>query len=342
MPLIEPPDYHRPWWLPGGHLQTVWPPLFRRVDGVRYQREALDLPDGDFLLLDWHRTASRRLAIISHGLEGHSRRAYVLGMVRLFAANGWDALAWNFRGAAGVPNRLPRFTTNNAAEDLAAVTAQAAARGHYDEITLVGFSMGGNLTLLYLGRHCREVPACVRSAVVLSVPLHAPTAGPRLSLPCNALYTRRFLRSLRLRMVDLNQRHPGLISLAGYERVRTLAQFDEQYTAPLHGFRGAREYWEAGNSRPYLGQITVPTLIINARNDPLLSPECFPVAEARASNRLFLEVPDAGGHCGFPGGTAGAYWSERRAVGFAEAAPAMTRAGAAGVAERDRGMPGAG
>lgn len=321
MPLIEPSDYRPPWWLPNGHLQTVWPPLFRRVDGVHYQREALELADGDFLLLDWHRTGSRRLAIVSHGLEGHSRRAYVLGMIRLFGANGWDGLAWNFRGAAGVPNRLPRFTTNTAAEDLAAVTAHAAATGRYDEITLIGFSMGGNLTLLYLGRHRQEVPVRVRSAVVFSVPLHAPTAGPRLDLPCNALYTQRFLHSLRRRIADLDRRHPGVIPVAGCNRVRSLAQFDERFTAPLHGFRGAREYWEAGNSRPYLERIAVPTLLINARNDSLLSPECFPVPEASRSPWLFLEMPEAGGHCGFAGGPAEAYWSERRAVGFAEAAP---------------------
>lgn len=329
MPLIERSDYRAPWWLPGGHVQTIWPTLCRSVPGIAYEREALHLPDGDVLALDWLRAGRRRLVVLSHGLEGHSRRAYVMGMARAFRQAGWDALAWNFRDSGGMANRLPKFTTNHSSEDLAAVVDHAVAGGRYDRVVLVGFSMGGNLTLLYLGRHADAVPACVDGAVVFSVPVHAPSAGARLDHPVNALYRRRFLVGLGRRMARLNRSHPGLISLAGYGRTRTLAEFDDRFTAPLHGFASGADYWAACNSRPCLRRIRVPTLLVNAENDPILTPECFPTAEARESRWLFLETPSAGGHCGFTGGPGPSLWSEHRAVAFAEAADgaAATAAG---------------
>jgi uncharacterized protein len=325
MPLIQPSDYGPPWWLPGGHLQTIWPRLFRRVGGTPgYRRQAIDLDDGDVLHLDWCRLGHRRLVIVSHGLEGSSRRPYVRGMVRQFCANGWDALAWNYRGGGGEPNRTARFTTSASADDLAAVVRQAAADGRYQAIALVGFSMGGNLTLLYLGTCAETVPPCVRSAVVISAPLDTPTAALRLERLDNRLYTWRFLRGLRGKLEALDRRHPGVISLANYGRIRTLREFDDRYTAPLHGFENAVDYWQRSNPRPHLQCIRVPTLILNAENDPLLTRECFPRGAAEQSDRLFLETPRGGGHCGFPGGLGPTSWAERRAVGFAEWALEIT------------------
>lgn len=318
MPLLASSTYKAPWLLRNGHLMSIWAPLFRSVKDVTYEREELELQDGDFLLLDWCRTQSRRLVIVSHGLEGHSRRPYVLGMARTFSQVGWDVLAWNFRGCGGQVNRLPRFTTNASIGDLEAVVAHALKTGGYETIFLVGFSMGGNLTLMYLGSGKRDLPDALSGAAVFSVPTDLASAAEQLARPANRIYMRRFLRLMKEKLARLQGQHPELISLDGYEQIRDFRGFDDRYTAPLHGFRDARHYWEQGSSRSRLRHITVPTLCVNAADDPFLPKPCYPEAEASASAEFHLEIPRHGGHCGFVTLGCGAYWSERRALVFAQ------------------------
>lgn len=297
---------------------TVYPTLSRRVDGVSYARQRLELRDGDFLDLDCSRVGSGRVVVVSHGLEGHSRRAYVLGMVRAFNRAGWDAVAWNFRGSSGEQNRLLAFTHSGASHELAEVVDWAAGAGGYRSVALVGFSLGGNLTLKYLGESGAAVPQAVRCGVAYSVPCDLRGSAETMAAGGNRIYMSRFLSDLRIRMEAKSRQFPGRISMEGYGQVRTFRDFDGRYTAPLHGFRDAEDYWERSSSGKYLAGIRVPTLLVNAMDDPFLSPGCFPRDVAAASEWLHLETPAHGGHVGFVSmGGDGEYWSERRAVEFA-------------------------
>lgn len=320
MPLIETSSYKAPRLLRDGHAATVYPSVSRRVEGVTYRRRRIGLPDGDFLDLDESpagpTAATRRAVVVSHGLEGHSQRSYVLGMVRAFNRAGWDAVAWNFRGCSGEPNRTLSFTHSGASGDLAAVVEAVRASG-YPEVALVGFSLGGNLTLKYLGELGERTPPWLVGAVALSVPCDLKGSAEAMGTMGNRIYMRRFLSDLKERLRTKVEQFPGRLSLEGYESIRTFREFDDRYTAPLHGFRDAEEYWARSAALGYLEGLRVPTLLVNAADDPFLSAACFPRELARDSRWLHLEVPSHGGHVGFAQfGGDGTYWSEARALSF--------------------------
>lgn len=314
MPVVEPSSYRNPRFLLSGHLQTILPALFRRIRGRSVPRtERLETPDGDFLDLDWYREGNDRLAILSHGLEGSSRADYIRGMAQVMQTEGWDVVAWNFRGCSGEMNRRARFYHSGDTGDLAQVIEHA--EGEYRTVVLIGFSLGGNVTLKYLGEDPDRVSPKVTAAATFSVPCDLGASARRLDEPGNRIYTRRFLKSLRAKVVEKARQMPEAIDVRGVEKIRSFREFDDRYTAPMHGFRDAEEYWRKSGCRQFLTKIRVPALLVNARNDPFLPPECFPEAEARASSCFFLEIPAGGGHVGFasPGP---AYWSEIRAARF--------------------------
>lgn len=301
-------EYRRPLPLCNAHLETIWPALLRRPPQPAYHRERLATLDDDFLDLDWVRSGHDRLAIISHGLEGNSRRHYVVGMANALNRNGWDILAWNFRGCGGEINRQPRFTHNGSTDDLDRVVRHAVDAG-YRRVILVGFSMGGNLSLVYLGRCPSNVPGAVQGAVVFSVPCDLAAGAEQLAKPSNRIYMRRFLQLMERKVRLQAHRYPELFPVEGYDRLQTFHDFDARYTAPLHGFRDARDYWMQSSSLCYLEEIRLPVRIVNARNDPFLAASCYP----RPDNRLVrLLAPRHGGHCGFTRfGNNGMYWSEQ-------------------------------
>jgi predicted alpha/beta-fold hydrolase len=305
-----PPIYH-PWYLCNGHFETIWPSLFRRLELPAYRREQITTADDDFLDLDWLQQGHRRLAIISHGLEGDSRRHYVAGMVRALATHGWDVLAWNFRGCGGKINRQPRFTHNGATDDLDAVVRHALARYTYRTISLVGFSMGGNLTLVYLGREADRVPCEVKAAICFSVPCDLAAASQRLAEAGNLIYMRRFMSQMGSKVQQQAKQFPALFPCEDYHKLKNFEDFDGRYTAPLHGFRNALDYWHQCSSNRYLGAIRLPTWIINARNDPFLTAACFPDFTFHRNPLVSLVAPEHGGHCGFLAtGNSRLYWSE--------------------------------
>ncbi len=309
-------SYRPPLWLRNGHVQSVWPTLFRSVALPEPVRETLPTLDEDELLLDWYRQGSDRLAIISHGLEGHSRRPYVLGLARALMAEGWDVLAWNFRSCGGVMNRQPRFYHSGATEDLEHVIRHGFEQG-YRQSFLSGFSMGGNLTLLYLGQQGERVDSRICGAVAYSVPCDLAGSAETLALPSRRIYMKRFLKDLHQKMQDKARRYPELINVDGFERIRTFREFDDRYTAPLHGFRDAEDYWAECSALPRLRDIRVPALMVNAADDPFLSAACFPESRRVLGAHVRLEAPRWGGHVGFVElAKDGYYWSERRALGF--------------------------
>lgn len=317
MPVILS-GYAPPFLLAGAHIQTIFPSLFRRVTGVALRRERITTPDDDFLDLDWSGDpAARRLAILCHGLEGDSRRPYVLGMARALARAGWAVLAWNYRGCGGEPNRLLRSYHSGATEDLDVVVRHALATGRYNTLALVGFSMGGNLVLKYAGERGAAIDPHIAAAVAFSAPCDLRASADRLARPDARLYMRRFISSLAGKLREKAARFPGALDLAPLGTIRTFHEFDDLYTAPLHGFAGAEDYWARASCLGYLPSIEIPALLVSARNDPFLAGRCFPEAEASASRWLTFEMPRSGGHIGFAAfNREGLYYSERRAVEF--------------------------
>lgn len=317
MPIILNSSYKSPSYLFNSHLQTIVPSLLRKVKHVNYFRERIETDDNDFIDLDWLFSESKKLAIISHGLEGDSNRPYVKGLAKALKESGYDVLAWNFRGCSGEINKQLRFYHSGATEDLDHVINYALIKNNYKEIVLTGFSLGGNLTLKYLGERSNELNEVIKKAAVFSVPLNLHSSCNKISMPQNFLYSKRFLMRLKKKIQEKSMLLPEQIDIEGFKSIKTLKDFDDIYTAPLHGFKDAVSYYEACSSINFIKNIRIPTLIVNAKNDPFLSEDCFPEKEVAHHPFVFLESPDEGGHCGFfSNNKSGYYWSEIRAIEF--------------------------
>jgi predicted alpha/beta-fold hydrolase len=313
MPIV-PSRFQPPLYLRNGHVQTILPVLLPRRVRLKVERERLELADGDFLDLDWARAGRDRVAILTHGLEGSSTQTYIRGLAAALTSAGWDVLAWNFRGCSGEPNRLLRAYHSGETGDLGAVITQAARA--YPVIALVGFSLGGNVTLKYLG----EAPPhpAVRAGVAISSPIDLGACARQLDeRRSNRLYLRRFLVSLATKIEIKARLFPGKLDARGVRKLGSFQEFDDRYTGPMHGFRDADDYWTQASSRQFLPRITVPALLLQPRNDPFLAPTAYPWPEAEASARFHLEAPESGGHVGFLDLQRGLQpWSERRVVEF--------------------------
>ncbi len=318
MPLLPVSSYRPPFPLfRNGHIQTIYPSLMRTFSADLYTRERISTPDDDFLDLDWARIGADRLAILSHGLEGSSHRHYMIGMARMLNRHGWDALAWNYRGCSGEVNRRLRMYHNGAIDDLDTVVRHALSRGAYRQAALIGFSLGGNLTLMYLGSKGNSLDSRLGNAAAFSVPCDLAAGARALAKRSNCIYMRDFLHSLHGKIRAKMSLMPGAISDDGYGRIRTFKDFDDRYTAPIHGFRDAEDYWHRCSSGRFLSNIEIPTLIVNAVDDPFLADGCYPAAQAEASPYVHLEMPRFGGHVGFVSFHMDqSYWSETRAIEF--------------------------
>lgn len=312
MPLVSS-QHKSPFYLFNGHLQTIIPSLFRQVEGVPYERERLLTPDDDFLDVDWSRVGSDKLLVLSHGLEGDSERPYIQGMVKAFNQQGVDAMAWNYRSCSGEPNQLLRSYHLGASDDLDFVLRHALKSGRYHTVYLVGFSAGGNITLKYLGENPAEVPAQVKRAAVFSVPVDLKGSAQKIP----KVYTQRFLKSLGRKLEQKRRMYPDYVDLDDYHLLRSFPEFDDRYTAPMHGFKSAEDYYARASSRQFLKNIRIPTLLVNAKNDPFLSEACYPVQEAQENPCFYLEMPEEGGHVGFTENfRKDLYYSEARALRF--------------------------
>lgn len=286
----------------------------RKVQLIPYTRERIITPDDDFLDLDWLSRGADKVVIISHGLEGDSQRPYIKGMAKALHDRGFDVVAWNFRGCSGEMNRQLRFYHSGATDDLDLVVRHVTKTKNYRNVFLVGFSLGGNVTLKYLGE--RVADKRIKRAVVFSVPMHLKTSCEKISRPLNRLYSNRFLKSLKTKIL-IKARHRKELDTSMLPKIRTLIDFDDCYTAPLHGFSDAVDYYEQCSSLRFVNDIQIPTLVINTLNDPFLSPECFPVALLEKHPFVQLQILSRGGHVGFAQfNKNGLYWSEQRALEF--------------------------
>lgn len=316
MPVISS-AYKPPFFFGNAHVQTVLPTIFRKVTGVQYQRERITTPDGDFLDIDWSRVGSEKVGIIFHGLEGNSSRHYVLGMAKMLNQNGWDALAVNFRSCSGEPNRKLHSYHSGISEDAETVVRHVGNQQIYKTAGLVGFSLGGNVVLKYLGERGKGVLPIVKSAVCFSVLCDLRAGALQMEAPSCRIYMKRFLKMLHEKIQAKMKLFPGQVDDVGYEKIKTFRQFDDRYTAPMNGFKDAEDYWARASCKPFIPNIAVPTLLVSAQNDPFFAPECYPVKEAESNPFFFLERPVSGGHVGFMNfGEEGVYWSERRMIEF--------------------------
>jgi uncharacterized protein len=306
--------YQAPALLFTNHLETIYPALLRKVADVQYQRERITTPDKDFLDLDWLKQDSKKLVIISHGLEGSTDRAYIKGMAKLFFTNGFDSLAWNYRGCGSETNKNLRFYHSGATDDLGRVIQHAESL-RYSEINLIGFSLGGNLTLKYAGEQGDAISTTIKKIITFSVPLSLRGSCEKISAPSNWMYSQRFLKSLKKKIADKSKIMSGL-NVSALNEVKTLLQFDNTYTAPLHGFRDAFDYYQQCSAIRFVSAIQRTTLVVNALNDPFLSADCYPTEFANHPYLTF-EYPERGGHVGFAlFNKNGLYWSELRALDF--------------------------
>ncbi len=321
MPLITTTYAGPPAYQYNGHLQTIMPSLMRTVTGVTYERERLTLADDDFVDLDWIVRGNRRLVILTHGLEGDSSRQYMRGTAKLFAEAGYDVLAWNCRSCSGEMNRMFRLYNHGEIGDIGEVIHHALHTGLYGEVILVGYSMGGNITLKYLGVHGMNLPTAIKRAVAISSPTDLEASAQRLDYPSNRFYRNRFMKKLLVKISQKAISFPDRLDMTKLSQVKCWRDFDDFFSAPVNNYRDAGDFYAQASAVNFMGGITIPTLLLNAQNDPLLSPECSPAWLAEAHPHIFLETPRTGGHVGFALARDPHTYAERRALWFAQGNP---------------------
>ncbi|HEU4564663.1 MAG TPA: hydrolase [Gemmatimonadaceae bacterium] len=327
-PLDQPDGAARPyrpaWWVPGPHLRTLWGKLFRRVPRVPLRRERLETPDGDFL--DLHRLdappgapATTPLLLLLHGLEGSHRSHYVAGMLDEARRRGWAAAVLVWRSCGDEPNRAPRFYHSGETTDLDLVVRRLTTERPDAPLLPAGVSLGGNILLKWLGERGADVPAAVRAAAAVSVPFDLARGARHIDRGFSRVYQAHFLRTLRRKALEKHARFPALIRAEAAAAARTLWEFDDVVTAPVHGFRDAADYYERSSSLGFLAGIRVPTLLLSAADDPFLPAAVLDEvgAVARQNPALRPEFVAQGGHVGFISGTLPwrpLYWGEWRVV----------------------------
>jgi len=317
MPIITSAYPGPPAYQYNGHLQTIFPSLTRKVTGVTYQRERLTLADDDFVDLDWIKTGQRRLVVLTHGLEGDSHRQYILGTAKLFSQHQFDVLAWNCRSCSGELNRAFRLYNHGEIGDLGEVINHALRNESYDEVALVGYSMGGNITLKYLGVHGRQAPGVITCGVAISAPTDLCASAHLLDRPSNRFYRDRFRRKLLVKISQKAVRFPGRLDMTKISQVKRWKDFDDFFSAPVNNYRDADDFYQQASAVNFMAGIQVPTLLLNAQNDPILSPECSPDWLAVEHPCIYLETPRTGGHVGFAVPRDAHTYAERRALAFA-------------------------
>jgi predicted alpha/beta-fold hydrolase len=296
--------YRAPRWLAGGHAQTIWPFRLPRAR-VALRRERVDTPDGDFWDFDWldaGASPGAPLVVLFHGLEGGSTSHYARALLALLGARGWHGVVPHFRGCGGTPNRLARAYHSGDHAEVGAMLAAIRTRvPPAVRLYAVGVSLGGSALLNWLGRGEDEAARTLTAAAAVCAPIDLVAAGKAIDRGVNRIYAAHFLTTLKPKSLAIAARFPGLLDTSRIRRVRTMWAFDDAVTAPLHGFAGTHDYWTRASSKPWLQAIRVPTLVLNARNDPFIPARSLPAAH-EVSRAVTLEQPRGGGHAGFASG----------------------------------------
>lgn len=320
------PAYRAPLWLPGGNLQTLYPALLARRPAVGYRRQRWDTPDGDFIDLDWTenqdsvlrieaRGQERPLLVLFHGLEGSSNSHYARVLMHAAVARGWRGVVVHFRGCSGELNRLPRAYHSGDSTEIDWILRRLKQQQDGAPLHAVGVSLGGNALLKWLGEQGEAACAIVHRAAAVSAPVDLHAAGNALEQGFNMFYTNNFLATMKRKSLAKLSIHPGLFDETRLRATRTLREFDDLITSRLHGYKDVDDYYTRASSKPHLAHITVPTLLLNARNDPFLPAAALPDARM-LSSAVTATFPEEGGHVGFPDGTGSLVWLPQTVLEF--------------------------
>ena len=305
------------WWLTNPHCQTLWPVLCRRrIKNLPFKRERIELADGDFIDLDWAGSDKGPIVLILHGLEGSVQSPYAQGMLQAIVQQGWRGVCMHFRSCSGERNRLPRAYHSGETQDLAEVMKQLQQRAPATLFAGIGFSLGGNVLLKWLGEMGEHSPLV--AAIAISVPFELNKAAVRINSGFSRIYQWRLLHSLCKKIKWKFQQQPAPFVMPSWRKIRTLRDFDDQVTAPLHGFADGADYYVKSSCRQYLQHIKVPTLLLQAKDDPLVGSDSLP-EQHEMSAQVKLELYKKGGHVGFVSGNFPwqvGYWLEYRAPVF--------------------------
>jgi len=316
-------EYSPAWWLPGAHAQTMWGKLFRRLPPQPTQRLRLNTPDGDFV--DLHRLPSTQRdaprVLILHGLEGTVRSHYAQGLLAEAARRGWAADLLIFRSCGDELNLTRRFYHSGETADVAFVIDHILSESPTQPLVAAGVSLGGNVLLKYLGEKSTSVSSQLKAAVGISVPYDLARSSRHIDRGFAKVYQRHFIRSLKRKTIAKLERFPDLVDREELSRIRTMYDFDQTLTGPLHGFSGADDYYNRSSSLGWLSRISIPTLLFNAVDDPFMPPDVLSDVRGVAARNPVLEVdfPPHGGHAGFIAGRnpfRPFYYAERRACEF--------------------------
>lgn len=331
----RPADYRAPWWLGrgaesrfGAHAQTVYPSLFGERPKANYVRERWDTtphgkPDGDFVDVDRLCSTAvnidQPMLVVFHGLEGSSQGIYALNLMREAERRGWRGIVPHFRGCSGEMNRLARAYHSGDAPEIEWILKRVKAEQPLQPVYVAAVSLGGNATMKWLGDMGHDARRIVAAAAAISAPLDLMAAGEALEHGFCRLYTKNFLRTMKRNALAKLAKHPGIFREDVVRAATTLREFDNEVTAPLHGYRDTDDYWMRGSAKPGLIDIRVPSLLLNAKNDPFLPATALPTAQ-QVSSDVLLDFPTHGGHVGFltgpfPGRSG---WMPRRVFRFFE------------------------
>ncbi len=317
MPLIKSSTFPKPpFYLFNGHLETFYSPLFRKVKGVTYKRERFTLSDGDFIDLDWVKNDQDKLIILTHGLEGNSDRHYIKGMAKLFGSKGYDILAWNCRSCSGEMNLKLRLYNHGEISDIGELIDYALENERYKTVVLAGFSMGGSISLKYLGVKGKNVPSQIKAGIAFSTPVDLHTSVALLDEPQSKVYRNRFMKMLRPKIEYKAHKFPGVLDLNNFNKIKKWEDFDNYFSAPLNGYKNATDFYTQASCINYIEGIQVPTLLVNSLNDPILTPQCFPYEMAKSHHYLHFEAPAYGGHVAYHVPRQEHSWAEYRSLEF--------------------------
>jgi predicted alpha/beta-fold hydrolase len=318
MPIINNSTYQPPNRIfRNCHLNTIYASQLRKLNEIDYDRERIETKDDDFIDLDWIYKDKSKVMILCHGLEGNAESRYIKGMAGFFSENNWSVCAYNYRGCSGETNRQLRAYHSGATDDLELVIQQVLSK-KYSEIVLVGFSLGGNLVLKYTGENGKNIHNAIKKTVALSTPCHLESSSVEIHKPRNWIYLKRFMRKLQVKVIAKKE----ILIRNGFDyealyNAKTFVEFDELFTSKAQGFKDRIDYYTKASALQFIPNIAIPTLLINAQDDSFLSPECFPIAEAKSNENFYLEMPKYGGHVGFSTFSEdNIFWSEKRVLEF--------------------------
>ncbi|MCD8414653.1 alpha/beta fold hydrolase [Tenacibaculum dicentrarchi] len=302
MPIIYA-DFKPSFLLKNPHFNTIYRPLFAK-DAIKYQRKRITTWDNDFIDLDFSINSensqnSKTLVLLIHGLEGSSNSNYIITTSNHLNKVGFDTVSMNLRNCSGANNLLLETYHSGKTDDVHFITEYLATNYTYENMIIVGFSLGGNLTLKYLGEY-ENISPKIKGGIAVSTPIDLTSSQAELSKFKNRLYLKEFLRTLKPKILAKSNQFPDFkLDRKKVENATRLWQLEAQYTAPIFGFKNPQDYWKKASSKPYIKNITLPTLLINSLDDPFLSEECYPFKDAKKMTNFYLLTPKYGGHVGF-------------------------------------------